>query len=308
MNKLSFLGYEFEPLRLEQAGLLSGFLKKYPQPLTGYTFATLTAWQSYYQYEWTFAGPETLLICYVPAPDQRRHLLQPVGEFPAPISQKILESASVLAYPLKITCVSESFLKQNSEFAQSFDAREDRTVSNYLYGAPMLSKLSGRKYSKKRNLLSQASGLYRWSVEPLSGSTTSSCLEILNSIMEEEHPPLEGMQARELAALDYTLRHFDELEQQGLIVFVDGRPVAFSVYEAISPTTAAIHFERALRSYKGLYQVVNWEAAKVLEKQGFHFINREEDLGDPGLRDAKLSYHPIQIAPAYELVFNPHCS
>jgi hypothetical protein len=167
----------------------------------------------------------------------------------------------------------------------------------------MLSQLSGRKYAKKRNLLAQASGLYQWSAEPLTGARTSSCSEILDSIMEEEHPQVEGMLARELAALDFTLRHFDELNQQGLIIFADSRPVAFSVYEAIGPTTVAIHFERALRSYKGLYQVVNWETAKAIAKQGFHFINREEDLGDPGLRDAKLSYHPIQVVPAYELVF-----
>ena len=84
---------------------------------------------------------------------------------------------------------------------------------------------------------------------------------------------------------------------------MDGRAAAFSIYEPISPTTIAIHFERALRSYKGLYQVINWETAKVAAAQGFELINREEDLGDEGLRDAKMSYHPIEIAPAYELTY-----
>jgi hypothetical protein len=121
--------------------------------------------------------------------------------------------------------------------------------------------------------------------------------------MEEERPVLEGMMERELAALECTLRHFVEFDQQGILISVEGRPVAFSIYEAINPATVAIHFERALRSYKGLYQVVNWEAAKVIEAQGFEFINREEDLGDPGLRDAKLSYHPIEVVPAYEMTF-----
>ena len=58
----------------------------------------------------------------------------------------------------------------------------------------------------------------------------------------------------------------------------------------------------SLRSYKGLYQVINWETAKLIATQGFEFINREEDVGDQGLRDAKLSYHPVEIIPAYELV------
>ena len=112
---------------------------------------------------------------------------------------------------------------------------------------------------------------------------------------------MEAMLKRELAALECTLRHFDDFGQQGLLVTVNSRPVAFSIYEAISPTTVAIHFERALRSYKGLYQVINCETAKVILRQGFEHINREEDLGDVGLRDAKMSYHPIEIVPAYEL-------
>jgi hypothetical protein len=58
-----------------------------------------------------------------------------------------------------------------------------------------------------------------------------------------------------------------------------------------------------LRSYKGLYQVINWEAAKVIAAQGYGFINREEDLGDAGLRDAKMSYHPTEIVPAFELSY-----
>jgi uncharacterized protein len=301
MDELSFLGFEFEPLKLEQHRLLDDFLKKRPQPLTGYTFATLAAWQSLFQYAWVFAEPEILLVSCILEPDQRCHLMQPLGQLTASISQKLLEGAAALPYPLKIIGVSEYFLGKNPDFVKSFTAREDRAVSNYLYSADLLSQLPGRKYAKKRNLLAQASGLYRWSVEKLTGAATHSCLEVLNSIQQEEHPLVEGMLARELAALDCTLRHFDEFCQQGLFIIVNGSPVAFSIFEAISPTTVAVHFERALRSYKGLYQVINWETAKAAVAQGYQFINREEDLGDPGLRDAKLSYHPIQIVPAYEL-------
>jgi uncharacterized protein len=134
-------------------------------------------------------------------------------------------------------------------------------------------------------------------------NSISKCLAVLDSIFREERPPIEGMLKKELAALECTLSHFEEFDQKGLIISVEERPVAFSIYEAISPSTVAIHFERALRSYKGLYQVINLETAKVIAGQGFQFINREEDLGDPGLRDAKMSYHPTEIVPAYELTF-----
>lgn len=306
MSLHSFLGFEFSAIRLDDAKLLTDFLNRYPQPLTGYTFPTLAAWHSYFNYGWAFAEPETLLISCILHPDPHLHLLQPIGLFSPIVAQKLVKAAADLPYSLKIIGVCDQFIKENPALMQSFAAHEDRAVSNYIYSASALAKLSGRKYSKKRNLLAQASGLYAWSTQKLAQELTDSCFYVLDSILKEEHPQMEGMLSRELAALECTLRHFDEFCQQGLLISVNDRAAAFSIYEPISPTTLAVHFERALRSYKGLYQVVNWETAKVAEAQGFEFINREEDLGDAGLRDAKMSYHPVEIAPAYELTYRQH--
>jgi len=304
MTEPSFLSFDFSPVKLEHRSTLTEFLRKYPQRLTGYTFATLAAWSSYFRYEWAFAEPELLLISCVLEPEPHRHLLQPVGLMSAATAREIDARAADLPYPLRMIGVSDSFLKANPGFSKTFSVVEDRAVSNYLYSAEALAQLPGRKYSKKRNLLSQASGLFRWSSEPLNSATSNKCFSVLNSIMTEEQPRVEGMLKREMAALECTLRQLDEFGQKGLIISVEDRPVAFSVYEPISPTTVAIHFERALRSYKGLYQVINVETAKVIAAEDFQFINREEDLGDPGLRDAKMSYHPVEIVPAYELTYS----
>jgi len=303
MSKNSFLGFEFSPVKLDDRRILTEFLGRHPQPLTGYTFSALVAWKPFYHYGWTFAEPDTLLISCMLDGDAHYHLLQPIGAFSSAAAQAVIRKAADLPYSLRIIGASERFLKENPDFAGFFAAGEDRAVSNYVYSASALAKLAGRKYAKKRNLLSQAAGLYRWSCRPLTSALTDQCFSVLETIIEEEHPLVEGMLGRELAALDFTLRHFDVLRQQGLLVSVEDRPVAFSIYEEISPNTVAIHFERALRSYKGLYQVINCETAKVIAAQGYEFINREEDLGDPGLRDAKMSYHPIEVVPAYELTF-----
>ena len=79
------------------------------------------------------------------------------------------------------------------------------------------------------------------------------------------------------------------------------RSSAFSIFDRLGPSTAVVYFERALRSRKGLYQVVNQETARVLVRQGYDFINREEDLGDPGLRQAKESYSPLRLELAYTM-------
>ncbi|HYK89729.1 MAG TPA: phosphatidylglycerol lysyltransferase domain-containing protein, partial [Acidobacteriota bacterium] len=288
---------------LDQSETLSGFLTRHPQPLSGYTFATLATWQSIFEYGWILTEGETLLLSCVLEPEKRRHLMQPVGTFPAAVQLKLIQEAKALPYPLKIVGVNEGFIAQSPEFLRNFTAHEDQAASNYLYLAESLAQLPGRKYSKKRNLLAQAAGQYCWSPEPLKGSEVGACFEILKRIQEEEQPEMDSNLQQELVALEYTLQHFADLGQQGLLVKVDEHPVAFSIYEAISPSTVAIHFERALRRYKGLYQVINWETAQVIAAEGYEFINREEDLGSPGLRDAKRSYNPVEIIPAFELTF-----
>lgn len=306
MTEFSFLGLEFAPLRPDDFGSLSEFLSRRPQRLTGYTFSMLAAWQPLFRYNWTFASPDLLLISCILDDSARRHLLQPVGSLSPETARTILTCAEALPYPLKLVGVSDRFLRDSSSFTQSFAVAEDRAVSNYIYSAQALAQLPGRKYSKKRNLISQASNQYSWTCRPIEAALVNDCFSVLESILDEEKPVVEGMLKMELSALECTLRNFEKFRQQGLLISVNGRPVAFSIYESISPTTVAIHFERALRSYKGLYQVINCETAKIIAAQGYEFINREEDLGNEGLRDAKMSYHPIEIAPSYELTFQSH--
>ena len=67
-----------------------------------------------------------------------------------------------------------------------------------------------------------------------------------------------------------------------------------TIAEAISADTVEIHFEKGFTRYPGVYQAIN---AIFLERTAtsFAWVNREEDLGDPGMREAKMSYHPASF-------------
>jgi hypothetical protein len=88
------------------------------------------------------------------------------------------------------------------------------------------------------------------------------------------------------------------------MIRVGGEPVAFSIFERQNLDTAVVHFEKALREFKGLYQMINRETARAIAAAGYHLINREEDLNRPGLRQAKLSYFPLEIYPMFDLMLN----
>lgn len=80
----------------------------------------------------------------------------------------------------------------------------------------------------------------------------------------------------------------------GGVLWVDGKIIAFTFGAAINRDTFCVHAEKALLTYEGAYNTINWEFANQLPGH-YIYLNREEDLGVPGLRKAKLSYRPVQL-------------
>ena len=63
--------------------------------------------------------------------------------------------------------------------------------------------------------------------------------------------------------------------------------------------TLVVHSERGDRDYKGSYQAINKLFLENNKDERFKFVNREQDVGDIGLRKAKLSYNPIGYIEKY---------
>ena len=296
-----FLGYRFSPVGIERRSGLAGILERHPQPLSDYCFASLLVWAPVYQYHYAVVEPDTLLVSSIFGTERAPSLLQPVGVFPDSVQETLLRRAHELPAPLRIESVNEAFLERHAAFVRHFEVAAIRDSANYVYAAGDLAELPGRQYAGKRNLIAKASRLHSWSVEFLDPSSVGACLEFSDDIATKRTTEAAVTLAQEDEALACALRAFEPLGLQGLLVRVDGRPSAFSIFDRLNSTTAVVLFERARRSVKGLYQVINRETARVIAAQGFALINREEDLGDPGLRQAKLSYRPSRLEMKYTL-------
>ena len=97
------------------------------------------------------------------------------------------------------------------------------------------------------------------------------------------------------------MAHFFDLGLSGIVLRIDGTIEAISVFEAMNADTAVIHFEKGSPDFDGVYKAVNMEVANRLQPK-VTFIDREEDLGVPGLRKAKLSYHPHHFVEVSHVV------
>lgn len=97
------------------------------------------------------------------------------------------------------------------------------------------------------------------------------------------------------------MEQVDYLQLCGGIYYVEDRPVAYTLGEELSGmATYLIHFEKAVAGYKGLYQFINQSFAQVLPED-YETINREQDMGNQGLRQAKLSYKPTGFIEKFKV-------
>jgi len=293
----------FKKVTIEDKEAIELFLFKYSSfCLSAFTFSSLVAWERVYHYQWAIVN-DTLLLKLITIEDHKEHLMQPIGEFPKLLQDKIIQYAQTLGYRLTIYGVSNAFISQHPEFVTHFERTEHRDMDNYIYSAEDLALLKGKEYQPKRNLLNQFETSNNWTSEPISSDNILACFEVINKIYNKDELEADSYLAHELKALDFVLNHFTQFKEQGVLIRVDGKPVAFSIYEHLNPSTCVVHFEKAMREYKGLYQLVNRETAKKILEKGCKHINREEDLGIEGLRKAKLSYHPLELCPAHALVY-----
>lgn len=289
---------------------LHDFLMTHISPISGYSPNSLFAWNRVFDYGWTFLSDRTLLIACCRCIEDGCSLLRPVGEFPPDDRRVLLENIRKENRPVKILAVSDYFIENNQDFIKHFTITEDRNQFNYIYSAADLAELPGGKYKKKRNHIHQAEGLYPWTVEELTTQHIPECIEFMslheleveNSYTNTDEIP-SGL-LNERIVLAYALENFSRPGNRGVIIRIDGRISALSVYEIITlmgEPMAQVHFEKALRSRKGLYQVINHETAKIIHGLGIKRINREEDLGDEGLRKSKQSYYPVEMIRAWNL-------
>ena len=76
--------------------------------------------------------------------------------------------------------------------------------------------------------------------------------------------------------------------------------MAYTIGEVLQKDYALTHTEKALDEYTGSYQMIN----KLLCKNEFiniKYVNREDDFGKLGLREAKLSYNPCKLIKKYKI-------
>jgi hypothetical protein len=285
---------EFSPLALEHRVALEAYLDAHPPQCSEYTFTNLFAWRGATQCAVARYGDGYLLR---KTGDHGLAFFEPL--VPGDGTAALRDAAAYLrghgAAP-RLERVGEAFLARTD--TTDFTVTEDRDNFDYVYRVDELVALAGEKFHDKKNLLNQFTKRYTYTYRDLTPELAGLGLIFGHQWCEErecaKHPGL----VQEQCAVFQMLTHLDALRTTGGVIEVDGKMVALTLGEALNPDTLVIHIEKARNGFPGLYQAINWEYLRHAGAD-FVYVNREQDLGIPGLRKAKTSYNPVHLVKKF---------
>ncbi len=193
--------------------------------------------------------------------------------------------------------VEERFIELLEQAFPSMVYNNDRDNADYVYLASDLIGLKGRKYDGKRNHIKKFKEKYIYEYANMSQGLTGECIRLAETwYRSKQDSSLEA----DLIATKEALKHFTELGLKGGVILIGGNVRAFSLTEPLNTYTAVIHIEKYDPAYEGIPQVINQQVCEHV-CSAYTYINREQDLGNQGLRRSKLSYNPVFILNKYSV-------
>ncbi|MCB4790856.1 MAG: phosphatidylglycerol lysyltransferase domain-containing protein [Elusimicrobia bacterium] len=177
--------------------------------------------------------------------------------------------------------------------------RPDRSNYDYVYRVSDLAYLTGSNYQAKRNFVKGFINKYEFEYLKLTPELAEECKSFQKIWCEKKRCKDDFSLNAENSVVIELLDNFEKLNLFGCVIKVKGVIGAFNIAEKMNETTALVHVEKADNGFRGIYQAVNNLFCKNDLLGKFEFVNREQDIGDEGLRKAKLSYHPSGMVEKY---------
>ncbi|HHU36029.1 MAG TPA: DUF2156 domain-containing protein [Treponema sp.] len=282
---------EFAPLSLEMAREISPQLVRLPDGISEYSFAGFYLFRHWYNYR---ASLYKDLLIISGELDGKTFFITPCCKTSMNVIVELFKTHDYWKL------ISPAFLQENRKEieAAGYEILEDRNNHDYVYSRTDLATLSGKRFHKKKNHVNAFENTYPdHHIEPLNMNTRIDALTVLDAWASH----IKNPEKTDYAAAREALELLDQFEMFGIVLYVEKKPVAWTLAEMVSDgTMAAVHFEKARTEYRGVYQWLNYVFAQKLPET-VTLINREQDLGDEGLRQAKMTYRPCAFVEKYRI-------
>jgi hypothetical protein len=278
-------------------------------PLCAYSLPSIIAWsnEEYQPFGAEFEGA-FIVAAEFEKVKSNRHLLLPVSPEREFSPDELVDVAKAAGHTQYWFVPGDYVERFGADAVQRhFEVRSHSAYDDYVYRVDDLAGLKGNRYSKKRNLINQFRRDYvdpgKVSIEPIDADNAEACLFFLEEWCRERDCDADDqmdLACEKLAAIN-TLNHIAVFGLKGILLRIDGTVSAFGVSAPLTGDMATLQYEKAFSSIKGLYQYFDNACARMLVN-GYTYLNKESDMGIPGLAKAKKSYYPFKMVRSVRLI------
>lgn len=256
------------------------------------TFANVYLWARFYNLVWAEIKGTAVFRSEF---DGKYSYTYPIGAGDRKgVVELLLKDSEEQGYPFRLHAVSkEEFEELEQYFPGKFQVEWPRDVEDYVYETEKLINLSGKKYHGKKNHVNQFKAAYPdWTYEKITDENVEECFQMALRWRNENGCEDDPEKNSEMCVALNSLRLFKELGLTGALLRAEGKVMAFTLGEPVCDDTFVVHIEKAYADVRGAYPMINQQFLQH-EVADYTYVNREDDTGDEGLRQAKLSYRPV---------------
>jgi hypothetical protein len=301
-------------ITIEERPLLEEYLKGFEYGTSGLSFTSLYMWRNINNFSWQIIGDYLCIagLSHLELDTKEPFLFPPLtrtGTYdPKALSATIKEVRQIFesrGYKFSIRLMPFHMMDiLEAACPGEFRFFDDRPNYDYVYRTQDLIELKGREYHSKKNHLNYFLNHYKYEYVSMTSAMADQAMQFIREFNERKNLPeheMELLAMEERAMVDV----FNNLEAVGYLaaaILIDGKLEALSIGGRINRNTVTVHVEKANIAYRGLYQLINNEFCRHAASN-VKYINREEDMGIPGLRKAKLSYKPVKLVESHIAIF-----
>ena len=269
-----------------------------------YTVGGIYMWIDYFKYHYCIYH-DTLLIKGVAEDDVKRTAFSlPLGAMPLSESVELLKNyCDTEGITLEFSAITEERINDFRALNPT-EITELSHWSDYIYRADKLATFAGNKMKKKRNHVNKFLASYPdHHIEPLSGDNLAAVTAFFDRLCSEKTDNgMAGYERNQTRRVLHDFAHYQSVFE-GIVLFVGTQVVAFAIGE-VTGTTLHVHIEKTDHSFDGANEYIAQAMVRYISSlYDIDMVNREDDAGDPGLQQSKLSYYPDLMLRKYNVIF-----
>lgn len=288
--------------------LLEEYLNGYDYKTSGLSFSALYMWRDINCFSWEMIG-DYIVVAGISHLELEEGIIEPflfppltkTGDYdPQGLREAIYGAKEIFeskGYNMAIRLLPFHMIDMiKSACPGELTYIEDRPNYDYVYRTQDLIDLKGRDYHGKKNHLNYFHKNYEYKFIPLTSDMAVDAMRFIDEFNQRKDVPDHEMQLLKMEeqAMEDVFRNLEGVGYLAGAITIDGKIEALSIGGYLNKNTVTVHVEKANTDFRGLYQAINNEFCKHVAST-VKYINREEDMGIPNLRKAKLSYKPVKL-------------